>query len=180
MLVSIFQVIKKESDGIEILNEKIIYVINALATNCNLIGGEYISPLTAYDQMLRAKVVFNETKERGLSTLDGKAFFHYVFSPDPNDDVSVFELAKLAEEICHFLANYSGIFQVVYAVHIRDVSTGDFLEAPHIHFIANNIDFNNGRRFNSSKDILADMKSNIDLITKKYNISAIRRHDWSQ
>ena len=174
MNMSIFRVITKADDGIDCLNEKLVYVVNFRATQFDLIGSVNVGIRNAYVEMLQVKKVFNESMDRRSATLNGKAFFHYVFSPEKDDSCSVETLIVIAKAVAKFLSEYGGEFQVVYAVHITDVETGEYLELPHVHFIGNNISFVDGRRFNLSKAILYDMREYINDICYRYGVSVIK------
>ncbi|MBB5337636.1 relaxase/mobilization nuclease domain-containing protein [Pectinatus brassicae] len=175
--MSILRVIIKSDDGIDCLNEKIVYAINYRATRFDLIGGVNVGIRNAYAEMLQVKKVFNESVARQSATLNGKAFFHYVFSPEREDCCSGEMLADIAKKLAVFLSEYEGNFQVIYAVHVTDVDTGELLDLPHIHFIVNNINFVNGVRLNINKSFLYAIRTEIDKIIECYGLSAIRKRE---
>lgn len=177
MIVSIFHIITKAEDGIEVLNEKIVYVVNFRATQFDLIGAVNVGIRNAYVEMLQVKKVFNETANKRSNTLEGKAFFHYVFSPDSEDCCSLDTLVIIANVLAEFFASYRGAFQVVYAVHVTNVETEKILDLPHVHFIVNNISFADGTRFNLSKKVLYEMKQCIDKVILGYGISEIKKKE---
>lgn len=175
MNMSIFRVITKADDGIDCLNEKLVYVVNFRATQFDLVGSVNVGIRNAYLEMLQVKKIFNESMDRKSATLNGKAFFHYVFSPEKDDSCSVETLIVIAKAVAKFLSEYGGEFQVVYAVHITDVETGEYLDLPHVHFIANNISFGDGKRFNLFKGNLYDMRQYIDQLSYRYGLSLIKK-----
>ncbi len=105
----------------------------------------------------------------------GKAFFHYVFSPDPEDYCTGEMLAEIAKKLATFLSKCGGCFQTIYAVHITNTDTGELLDLPHIHFVVNNIDFINGTRLDLSEPVLYAMIEGFDQISRSYGLSAIKK-----
>ena len=162
--MSIFQVIaSKRYSTINSLQENLTYATRVTGTRSALIYGAYVSPFNPFAQMEYVKGVFAQE--------DGKTFYHYVFSPDT--DVDLRTTYAMGVDMANAIANFGGKFQVIMAVHLDK-------EIPHCHFVANNIDFETGARFNLNKKNLYDLKTLLSGIAESYGVSAIRRFSFPE
>ena len=162
--MSIFQVIaSKRYSTINSLQEILTYATRVTGTRNALIYGAYVSPFNPFDQMEYVKGVFAQE--------DGKTFYHYVFSPDT--DIDLRTAYAMGINMANAIANFGGKFQVIMAVHLDK-------EIYHCHFVANNIDFETGARFNLNKKNLYDLKTLLSGIAESYGVSAIRRFSFPE
>ena len=156
--MSIFQVIaSKEYSTINSLQETLTYVTRVTGTRNSLIYGANVSPFYPFSQMELVKGAYAQE--------DGKTFYHYVFNPD--SDIDLKTAYAMGKEMANAIANFRGNFQVIVAVHTDK-------EFPHFHFVANNIDFNTGARFDLNKKNLHDLKELLNEIAVAYGVSEIR------
>lgn len=162
--MSIFQVIaSKRYSTINSLQEILTYVTRVTGTRSALIYGAYVSPFNPFAQMEYVKGVFAQE--------DGKTFYHYVFNPDADIDLNTAYLMGI--DMANAIANFGGKFQVIMAVHVDK-------ELPHCHFVANNIDFETGARFDLNKKNLYDLKTLLSSIAESYGVSAILRFSFPE
>ena len=161
--MSIFRVISSSNYAINTLQEILTYVTRVTRTRTDLIYGAYVSPFDPCTQMIFVKEVYAQE--------NGKAFYHFVFNPD--EDISIEKAYAMGVAMTNIIANFCGKFQVIMAVHIDS-------ESPHCHFVANNIDFETGNRFDLDKKNLYDMKTLLSDIAESYGVSAIRRFSFSE
>lgn len=159
--MSIFKIINNEDTTISNLQKKLIYITRIDATERSYIYGASVSIYNPYVEMLLVKETF--------SNITGKAYFHYVLSPEENEENRLDRLYKFGIEVAELIANFHGHYQVLMAVHI------DTLPRYHIHLIANNIDYCSGLRLNLDKKKLYELKNDINEILDRYNLSRIRQ-----
>ena len=124
--------------------------------------------------MLRLFIIFSSCFDKNLleKWLEINDFGLDIIGRDDIYSLEDFYMAgiQIAEHIAHFC----GRFQVVMAIHFN---VGKQL---HIHFIANNIDMDNGHRMDLSKKRLSELKFGISAILVQYHISAIRQREcWN-
>lgn len=155
--MSIFRVIASSNYSLSKLQGILTYVTRVTGTRTDLIYGAYVSPFDPCTQMLFVKEVYAQET--------GKAFYHFVFNPD--EDISIEKAYAMGVEMANTIANFCGKFQVIMAVHID-------LESPHCHFVANNIDFETGNRFDLNKKKLYALKEKLSNIAETFGVSGIR------
>jgi hypothetical protein len=140
------------------LYSKLNYIMRAEVARLEYIYGAGVSIHYTYDEMTAIKEAFRQTK--------GKAFFHYVLNPGELVDTSTFFRAGIA--ITELIGHYKGHYQVVMAVHFEELAGNE-----HIHFIANNIDIDTGKRMNLNRETLCVLKHEISDILIPHGISPI-------
>lgn len=161
--MSIFKAASEHGNGLESLYQKLIYVMRASAAERGYIYGAAISIYNPYYEMLQVKMAYDQ--------MNGKAYFHYILTPDRGDVLLVdnfYEMGiKIAELISHFYGNY----QVLMAIHFNE-------KQYHMHFIANPIDYITGKRFDLNKQSMSELKDASNVILMKYGVSAILKKDF--
>lgn len=157
--MSIFHVPISRSYIFDSLLEKLTYVTRVTATRSDLIYGAGVSTVMPFHQMQFVKEFFAQEY--------GKAFFHYIFNPEESDNVDVYTAYQMGVEMADAISSFGGHFQVIMAVH-TDKSYS------HLHFIANNIDWCSGRRFDLDKKNLYLLKLLLSNIANSFGVSSIR------
>ena len=151
---------------INTLQNHLIYIMRASAVRFPYFYGAGVSVFDAYREMIIAKVVWHQ--------LWGKGYFFYVLCPERDDIYSLEDFYMAGIQIAEHIAHFCGRFQVVMAIHFN---VGKQL---HIHFIANNIDMDNGHRMDLSKKRMSELKFGISAILVQHHISAIRQREcWN-
>lgn len=158
--MSIFRVIKREDDGIEALQDRLTYIIRASATFIEYIYPVGVSEWDAYRQMRLTKNAYGQEY--------GKAFYHYMLRPDSSDYdvINANGLFDIGRRVANLIAVFYGYYQVVSAEH--------FDTPPHLHFIANNIDYMTGERFDLSPMRLYELKQEINKILIETGVTPVR------
>jgi len=157
--MSILEIITQETKDIRELFRKLNYITDCCATRNSLIYGSAVSIIDTYEEMMAVKSAFNQT--------DRTAFKHYVLSIEEYEEISLLSFKHLAIEVCEFISNFYGKFQVLMAVHLNEDNL-------HVHYIANTIDYLTGCRINLNMRRLEELKYFISKILRSYNISSIR------
>lgn len=140
--------------------------MRANVTENNYIYGASVSTYNPYAEMMMVKSAFQQ--------LHGKSFFHYVFSVEENDEISLNDLYEIGVQIAEIIARFHGKFQVVMAVHFN------VPEHYHLHIIANNIDYHTGERLKLEKHKLFELKNSINACLKNFEMSGIRLFSFSE
>ena len=156
--MSILNVPHSSNYTIDSLQEKLTYVTRVTATRYDLIYGAYVSQFNPFRQMHLVKQVYAQEH--------GKAFFHYIFNPSPSDNIDSKTAYQMGVQMADAISTFGGHFQVIMAVHTDT-------DYPHLHFIANNIDFSSGVRFDLNKKNLYDLKLSLNRIATSFGVSPI-------
>jgi hypothetical protein len=154
--MAIFEAKKEKNKDLLKLYRKLNYIMDFCATDQDLIYGSAVNILEPYDDMEAIKIINDQT--------DRSAFRHYVLSLEEDEDVSLFKEASI--EVCELLSNFYGNYQVMMAVHINTDNL-------HTHYVANNIDYLTGERFDLNWKRLYELKCQISSILVHYNLSPI-------
>lgn len=160
--MSVFKVVKYDNDNMRNLQNRLLYIRRPSATRISYVYGVGVSEFHPYEFMEMVKDNYQQT--------EGKSHFHYILNIG-DEEVSVKNLKDASCEIAKFIAGFCGCYQVISAIHFDS----EFL---HTHFIANNIDCENGTRFDLNKARLAEMKMGINDILNHYDISPIRGNQY--
>lgn len=158
--MSILKVVKGE-DSMLVLYDRLNYIKRPTATSDHLIYGASVSSINTYSEMKRIKTVWNAE--------NGKAFFHLILTPEPNEVVDTEKFYNCNVTIAEYLAHYDGWRQVLVAIHF------DKFPALHSHFLINNIGIVDGKRWSISPQTLNELKKNINKILLQFDITAIRQ-----
>ena len=158
--MSIFSV-ENDSTGNQVssLEEKILYVTRAYATSLALIYGTPLNLTRPHNEMMMVKENYGQSK--------GKAFFHYILSPENTDECSAENFFQVGCKIAEVIRHFDGYFQVLMAVHQDSAHL-------HAHFIVNNIDYTDGHRMDLNIRRLVSLKQRISNILVQHGISPIR------
>jgi hypothetical protein len=139
------------------------YIFSLEKTTEALMGGIYCNPITAYEEFILTKAMYNKLPEAQVSKSNQLIHFVQGFS---GKEASPELAKKIAEELLqHSL--FEG-FQIAYAVHI---DTDDI----HTHFVINTVNYTNGPRWHISSSDLQKIKDRSDEILRSYNLSVINK-----
>ncbi len=160
--MSIFKVIRSSDDGLAHLQDRLTYIRRVVATMMEYTYGVAVSEHDPYTSMLIVKRTYGQC--------DGKSHFHYVLNPEEDDflNMEIDDFYETGVELAKAISCFHGNYQVVMAIHFDS-------DYPHIHFIANNVDYMNGERLNLSPQCLKELKDMVSDILVKYGISPIRQ-----
>ena len=124
------------------------YVTRTDKTNANLITGKDCVANSCLEEMKTVKEFYNKN--------GGRQYIHIVQSFSSKDDLDY----QKAHEIGIKLANYFQDFQVLVATHTDR-------EHIHNHLIINSVNFENGKKFNQSKNDMQKVKDYSDKLCKE-------------
>ena len=157
--MSIFRMIKREGNRGNTLQDRLTYIIRSTAVRPDYMRGIGVSEWEAYRQMMLVKRTFGQDY--------GKAYYHYILHPeyDDYDNLNDDKLFKIGISIAELISCFYGHFQVVFAVH--------FDTEHHLHFIANNIDYMTGKRFDLSPIIMVELKQEINKVLEEAGVSPV-------
>ncbi len=137
------------------LKRALNYIMNDKKTDTSLIYGKDCFPDTAHNEFLFTKK--NYDKE------NGRQYYHFIQSFNPKDNIN----SGMAYDIGKDFAEHFKGFQLVMATH-KDK------EHIHNHFIINSVNFENGYKYQQSKQDLQKLKDFSDKICKNYGLSIIK------
>lgn len=160
--MSIFRVENRQGNMVESLHQILIYITRADAVRNDYIYGSAVSYIGAYEEMMQVKQAYDQ--------MDKKGYYHYILNPEKKDIFSEKQLFQVGKEVVELIRFFHGTYQVLMAIHFNE-------EQLHMHFVANNIDYMTGKRFDLNRKRLADLKTEINIILHKYEISLIRKSD---
>lgn len=165
MKLSIFKVVNYTHESTAHLQDRLTYIRRVEATRTSYIYAVNVSGTAPFEQMMYVKDAYNQNR--------GKTHYHYVLSPEADDFdvVSLKEFYEVSQRIAKLIAEFYGQFQVVSAVHLDG-------EYPHLHIIANNIDFETGERFDLPKRRLYELKEVISDILRRAGMSEIKQYGY--
>jgi hypothetical protein len=152
----------KQGNLVENLYETLIYVMRASAAKRKNIYGASVSAYEPYYEMIQVKEAFEQ--------MNGKGYLHYTLDPDPFDVLMVDNFFMIGRVIAEKISHFYGTYQVLMAIHFD-------AQQYHMHFIANNIDYITGIRFDLNRQKLSELKDAINVILMKYGISPILKKD---
>ncbi|TYQ17833.1 UNVERIFIED_CONTAM: hypothetical protein Cloal_0205 [Acetivibrio alkalicellulosi] len=135
------------------MKRAIDYIQNPDKTLPNLIKGKNCSPNTVYNEFVITKQNFKKEI--------GRQFIHFTQSFSPKDKVTPDMIIKIADKLLEHECFKD--FQVVYATHIDK-------EHLHTHFIINSVSFNTGKKWQLSKENLANLKEYSDELCREYGL----------
>lgn len=135
------------------------YVTRTDKTNANLITGKDCVANSCLEEMKIVKECYNKN--------GGRQYIHIVQSFSPKDDLDF----QKAHEIGIKLANYFQAFQVLVATHTDR-------EHIHNHLIINSVNFENGKKFNQSKNDMQKVKDYSDKLCKEAGLEIIEKKKY--
>ena len=135
------------------------YVTRTDKTNANLITGKDCVANSCLEEMKTVKEFYNKN--------GGRKYIHIVQSFSSKDDLDF----QKAHEIGIKFANYFQGFQVL-------VSTHTDREHIHNHLIINSVNFENGKKFNQSKNDMQKVKDYSDKLCKEEGLEIIEKKKY--
>ena len=135
------------------------YVTRTDKTNANLITGKDCVANSCLEEMKIVKEFYNKN--------GGRQYIHIVQSFSPKDVLNF----QKAHEIGIKLANYFQGFQVLVATHTDR-------EHIHNHLIINSVNFENGKKFNQSKNDMQKVKDYSDKLCKEAGLEIIEKKKY--
>ena len=156
--MSIFNIPRGEC-SIYTLQDKLTYITRSTAARTGFMYGVGVSEWEAYRQMMLVKRTFGQDY--------GKAYYHYSLDPEESDydNLSDDKLFEIGVCIAELISVFYGHYQVVVSVH--------FDTAHHLHFIANNIDYMTGKRFDLSPIRMIELKQEINKVLEEAGVSPV-------
>ena len=135
------------------------YVTRTDKTNANLITGKDCVANSCLEEMKTVKEFYNKN--------GGRKYIHIVQSFSSKDDLDF----QKAHEIGIKFANYFQGFQVLVATHTDR-------EHIHNHLIINSVNFENGKKFNQSKNGMQKVKDYSDKLCKEEGLEIIEKKKY--
>ena len=135
------------------------YVTRTDKTNANLITGKDCVANSCLEEMKTVKEFYNKN--------GGRQYIHIVQSFSPKDVLNF----QKAHEIGIKFANYFQGFQVLVATHTDR-------EHIHNHLIINSVNFENGKKFNQSKNDMQKVKDYSDKLCKDAGLEIIEKKKY--
>ena len=135
------------------------YVTRTDKTNANLITGKDCVANSCLEEMKTVKEFYNKN--------GGRQYIHIVQSFSPKDDLDF----QKAHEIGIKFANYFQGFQVLVVTHTDR-------EHIHNHLIINSVNFENGKKFNQSKNDMQKVKDYSDKLCKEAGLEIIEKKKY--
>ena len=135
------------------------YLTRTDKTNANLITGKDCVANSCLEEMKTVKEFYNKN--------GGRQYIHIVQSFSPKDVLDF----KKAHEIGIKFANYFQGFQVLVATH---TDRGHI----HNHLIINSVNFENGNKFNQSKNDMQKVKDYSDKLCKEEGLEIIEKKKY--
>lgn len=139
------------------LNGIIKYITNPKKTSEQYIKGIGVASEKAYQHMC--------TMKKLLRKVDGRQYIHFIYSPDPKDNVTPETVDKINADIASY---FSEDYQMIYAIHTNTKNI-------HSHYIINTVNVNTGRKWSQSKSDLQELKDYTNSVLTKYGLSLIGR-----
>ena len=135
------------------------YVTKNEKTESKLISGIGCSPATAIDEMKATKAIWEKT--------EGRQYKHFVQSFPPDEKITPEQAHEIARQLC--ADQYPG-YEILIATH-KDK------EHIHSHIILNSVSYEDGRKFQQSKDDLQAMKDKSDELCRERGLSIAVKKD---
>lgn len=162
--MAIFEVKTEKNKDLSQLYRKLNYIMDPCATEQYLIYGSAVNAINPYEDMETVKLIYNQTEQ--------STFKHYVLSLEEGEDIDLLDFMSLCIEICEMISGFCGNYQVMMAVHINTDNL-------HAHYVANNIDYLTGKRFDLNLKRLYEIKCQISGLLVKYNLFPVRMRELS-
>ena len=135
------------------------YVTRKDKTNIDLITGKDCVANSCFEEMKSVKEFYNKD--------GGRQYIHIVQSFSKKDELDY----RKAHEIGINLADYFKGFQVLVATHTDR-------EHIHNHLIINSVNFENGKKFNQSKDDMQKVKDYSDRLCAEAGLRIIEKKEY--
>jgi len=140
------------------IGKAINYVTKGEKTEEKLISGKDCNPHTAIDEMKATKEQWGKT--------EGRQYKHYIQSFNPEDRITPEKAHEIGRKFVENTEKFKG-HEVVISTH---VDKGHI----HNHFIVNTVNFENGKKFQQSKQDLEKLKEHSDRICTREGLSIIK------
>jgi len=114
------------------------------------------------DEMEEVQKCYNKAQK-----FNSRKYYHFKFSPDPEDKPSVEDVQAAAMELA---AQYFDGFQCVVATHVDT-------DVTHAHIIVNSVSIRTGKMLHFTDSEYRDLKDAANEIGKKYGMTEL---DWRQ
>jgi hypothetical protein len=135
------------------------YVTGKKKTEEHLVSGIGCNPKTAINEMKATKEIWGKT--------DGRQYKHIVQSFPPGEKITPEQAHKLAQELCS--SQFPG-YEILIATH----KDKDHI---HSHIIVNSVSYEDGRKFQQSRDDLQAIKDKSDALCEEYGLSTLKKND---
>lgn len=143
------------------IGRAINYILDKEKTDNKLVYGKDCNPKSAIDEMKATKELWNKK--------GGREYIHLVQSFDPLDKVSFEQAHEIGQEFINSCEKYKG-YEVIMATHTNKNHV-------HNHFIINSVSFENGKKLNTSKKELQEIKDLNNKICKYHGLSIPKKKD---
>ena len=141
------------------INTAIEYVTKEEKTEKKLVSGYNCQPENVAEEMQLTKEAWGKT--------DGRTYKHIVQSFHPDEPITPEEAHKIAQEFAEKCPQFQG-FEVLIATH-RDK------KHIHTHFIVNSVSYEDGHKFQQSKQELKQWKELSDEILKEHGLKVVEK-----
>lgn len=141
------------------INAAIEYVTKKEKTEKKLVSGYNCQPESVAEEMQLTKEAWGKT--------DGRTYKHIVQSFHPDEPITPEEAHKIAQEFAEKCPQFQG-FEVLIATH-KDK------KHVHTHFIINSVSYEDGHKFQQSKQELKQLKELSDEILKEHGLKVVEK-----
>ena len=141
------------------INTAIEYVTKEEKTEKKLVSGYNCQPENVAEEMQLTKEAWGKT--------DGRTYKHIVQSFHPDEPITPEEAHKIAQEFAEKCPQFQG-FEVLIATHQDKKHI-------HTHFIVNSVSYEDGHKFQQSKQELKQWKELSDEILKEHGLKVVEK-----
>lgn len=143
------------------IGRAIEYITKKEKTEDCLIYGKDCNPHTVIDEMKITKEMWGKT--------DGRQYVHLVQSFDPKDNINFNKAYELGKELINNFDKYKG-HEVLMATHLDKGHV-------HNHFIINSVNYENGRKINTSSKELQSLKDYSNKLSMEHGLTVPTKGD---
>lgn len=143
------------------IGRAIEYITQKEKTDEKLVYGKDCDPTTVIDEMKATKEFWKKN--------EGRQYVHLVQSFDPKDNISFEKAHELGQELINNFDKYKG-HEVLMATHMDKGNV-------HNHFVINSVNFENGKKLNTSAKELQELKDFSNELSKEHGFSVPNRND---
>lgn len=137
------------------IGRAIEYITKKEKTEDYLTYGKDCNPNTVIDEMKITKEMWGKT--------DGRQYVHLVQSFDPKDNINFEKAHELGKELINNFNKYKG-HEVLMVTHLDK-------EHVHNHFIINSVNYENGRKINTSSKELQSLKDYSNKLSREHGLT---------
>lgn len=141
------------------INTAIEYVTKEEKTEKKLVSGYNCQPENVAEEMQLTKEAWGKT--------DGRTYKHIVQSFHPDEPITPDEAHQIAQEFAEKCPQFQG-FEVLIATH-------EDKKHIHTHFIINSVSYEDGHKFQQSKQELKQWKELSDEILKEHGLKIVQK-----